>query len=131
VLAAMLHLDRLRQPERFGPWLAGIGLNVCRVWLRERTRWIASSEVPEGALASAEGDPVDLAVAADVAARVQSAVGALPPGQRAAVALHYLGGLTQAEAAGALGVELGAVKTRLHKARGTLRRSLAMEGSMA
>src|SRR5690242_9132131 len=35
-LEAMLSLDRLRRPERFGSWLAGIGLNVCRRMLRRR-----------------------------------------------------------------------------------------------
>ena len=38
VLHGILSLDRLRRPERFGPWLAGIGLNICRRWLRERLR---------------------------------------------------------------------------------------------
>jgi RNA polymerase sigma-70 factor (ECF subfamily) len=35
VLQAFVCLDRLRQPERFGPWLAGIGLNTCRRMLRD------------------------------------------------------------------------------------------------
>ena len=34
VVQAMLDLDSLRQPDRFGSWLAGIGLNVCRHLLR-------------------------------------------------------------------------------------------------
>ena len=38
VLLALTSLDRLRQPDRFGSWLCGIGLNVCRRWLRERSR---------------------------------------------------------------------------------------------
>src|SRR5687767_6747044 len=37
-LQAMLDLGRLRRPERFGPWLAGIGLNVCRRWRRASQR---------------------------------------------------------------------------------------------
>jgi RNA polymerase sigma-70 factor (ECF subfamily) len=37
ILQALLHLDRLRRPERFGQWLAGIGLNVCRVAIRRRS----------------------------------------------------------------------------------------------
>src|ERR1035437_6712477 len=37
-LQAMLNLDRLRDKSRFGPWLCGIGLNLCRRWLRERSR---------------------------------------------------------------------------------------------
>src|SRR5262245_11938190 len=35
-LQALLGLDGLRSPERFGSWLAGIGLNVCHRWLRQR-----------------------------------------------------------------------------------------------
>src|SRR5437899_11921813 len=35
-LQALLSLDRLRRPERFGSWLGGIGLNVCRHWLQAR-----------------------------------------------------------------------------------------------
>src|SRR6059036_3338987 len=34
ILHAFLSLDRLREPPRFGAWLAGIGLNICRRWLR-------------------------------------------------------------------------------------------------
>src|SRR5215217_3110403 len=30
------HLGELRQPEQFGPWLVGIGANVCRMWRRSR-----------------------------------------------------------------------------------------------
>jgi DNA-directed RNA polymerase specialized sigma24 family protein len=38
LVAALGGLDRLRQPDRFGPWLAGIGRNLCRRRLRERGR---------------------------------------------------------------------------------------------
>src|SRR5829696_8940751 len=38
VLQAMVGLDRLERPERFGAWLGGIGLNVCRRWRRDRVR---------------------------------------------------------------------------------------------
>jgi DNA-directed RNA polymerase specialized sigma24 family protein len=37
-LHAFLSLDRLRRPERFGPWLVGIGLNICRRWQCQRAR---------------------------------------------------------------------------------------------
>src|SRR5262245_3915806 len=127
VLTAMLRLDRLRRPERFGAWLAGIGLNFCRLWLRQRARglesWEACADRPEPP--DDAPDPAEQAAVADVAARVRAAVAALPRGQRAAVLLHYLAGLSQAEAAATLGVELGAVKTRLHKARLALRAPLS------
>ena len=68
--------------------------------------------------------PVAIGETAEVRAWIDWAVAGLPPVQRVAVILHYLAGLTQAETATLLGVEMGAVKTRLHKARATLRREL-------
>jgi RNA polymerase sigma factor (sigma-70 family) len=117
VLQAMLGLDRLREPSRFGPWLAGIGLNVCRHLLRRRP---ALPWLPEAAPA----DPQELAEAAEVVVRVREAVAALPAGQRRAVTLFYLAGLSQGEVAAALGIDVGAVKGRLHKARRALRARL-------
>jgi RNA polymerase sigma-70 factor (ECF subfamily) len=117
VIQAMLGLRRLRDPERFGSWLVGIGLNVCRHLLRRRPAvW---------PLAEAAADPQELAEAAELAARVRDAVAALPAGQRRAVTLFYLAGLSQREVAAVLGVDVGAVKTRLHKARRSLRGRLA------
>src|SRR5437763_3411877 len=37
-LHAMLNLDRLHDKSRLGPWLCGVGLNLCRRWLRDRSR---------------------------------------------------------------------------------------------
>ena len=129
VLQAMLGLDQLRRPERFGAWLAGIGLNVCRRWLRDRSRHIWSWEEMQGGWQAlqpndCQSGPEELAQANDLAARVRHAVADLPHGQRAAVMLFYLSGLTYAETAAVLGIEVGAVKTRLHKARKTLRGQL-------
>lgn len=128
-LQAFLGLDRLRRAERFGPWLHGIGLNISRRWLAYRSRDSWSWEALYGGRhvtePSAPGnDPEVLAEEADLRARVQRAVACLPRGQRDAVLLSYLAGLTQAETAALLGIEVGAVKTRLHKARRALRREL-------
>jgi RNA polymerase sigma factor (sigma-70 family) len=126
VVQALLGLDRLREPDRFGPWLAGIGLNVCRHLLRERSAraWSPEAVVDERALDGALADPQELAEAAELVARVRRAVAALPHGQRDAVTLFYLSGLTQREVAAALGIDVGAVKGRLHKARRALRQRL-------
>jgi RNA polymerase sigma factor (sigma-70 family) len=120
VVAAMLSLGALRDDARFGAWLVGIGLNTSRHLLRERR---ATGPPPEDAPA----EPVDLDGALDAAraaARIRRAIAALPPGQRDAVELFYLAGLTAAETAAHLGVPESAVKTRLHKGRATLRRRL-------
>lgn len=135
-LTAFLNLDRLRDADRFGPWLGGIGLNICRRLLRERSRdgwsWEAlhggrrEPEIPDEA-----PGPEELAEAADIAARTRDAIAVLPPGQRAAVVLFYLSDLTYAETADLLGVEVSAVKARLHKARRSLHRQFSdMEAEM-
>lgn len=114
VVTAMLSLDRLRDDDRFGAWLVGIGLNACRAQLR--------GPGPLTYAVSADAaDPVELVEQREVAVLVRAAIGELPRGQREAVTLYYLAGLTQAEAAEHLGIPPGAVKTRLHKARATLR----------
>jgi RNA polymerase sigma factor (sigma-70 family) len=120
MLTAMLALARLRDDDRFGAWLAGIGLNAVRHLLRDRR----AQAPPAPDVAVDGGDPDAALDAAGIAARIRRAIATLPPGQRDAVALYYLAGLTHAEAAEHLGVPPGAVKTRLHKARATLRRRL-------
>jgi RNA polymerase sigma-70 factor (ECF subfamily) len=127
-LQALLSLDRLRRGDRFGPWLGGIALNICRRWLREqRDDWswealAGGRRMPEPA--DPAPDPTSWLEKQDLAARVRRAVDDLPRGQRAAVLLVYLAGLTHSETAALLGVEAGAVKARLHKARARLRREL-------
>ncbi|HTU85690.1 MAG TPA: bifunctional nuclease domain-containing protein [Solirubrobacteraceae bacterium] len=125
VLRAMLGLDRLADPSRFGAWLVGIGLNVCRsllgVLIRE-TNSIDQSCLID--LIAPDPDPAAAAETGELAAGIWAAVADLPVGQRTAVALFYLAGLTHSEIADELGTSPGAVKTRLHKARAALRAPL-------
>ncbi len=126
-LAALLNLDRLRRPDRFGPWLCGIALNVARRWLRAESRGKAHL----GRLATLDRDGVDprptpeeRALDGELATALQRALAGLPPGQRAAVRLFYLEELSGGEVADVLATTTGAVKSRLHKARVSLRRQL-------
>jgi RNA polymerase sigma factor (sigma-70 family) len=116
VLTAMLSLHRLRQPSSFGPWLVGIGLNACRTQLRGSDPLTAAQVRGSDPLT-----PEEIVESHEIAALVRNAIAELPKGQREAVALYYLAGLTQTEAAEHLGIPPGAVKTRLHKARASLR----------
>lgn len=132
IVTALGGLDRLREPASFGPWLAGIGLNAGRRSLRGRRADHSLDELLGGTDGGWPADPGPspeaVVEAAEVAARVAAAVAALPPGQARAVASFYLAGLSYAETAEHLGVPVGAVRTRLHKARGTLRTALAELG---
>jgi RNA polymerase sigma factor (sigma-70 family) len=114
-LQAFLALDRLRDPDRFAGWLAGIVHNVCRA-LRRRAPVTLLPDWPEplhptsaGGLPSAE----DL----DRADALRAAVAVLPTGQRRAVTLHYYADVP----AGQVGEAPGAARASLHKARLKLR----------
>lgn len=121
VVAALVNLDRLRDPARFGAWFAGIALNVARRWRREAVA-VAPSLVDRPA---ADADPSEAAEAADLARDVRRAVASLPPGQREAVLAFYWGDQSHLEAAARLGITAGAVKSRLHQARTNLMPRLA------
>jgi RNA polymerase sigma factor (sigma-70 family) len=122
-LVGWLQLDRLREPERFGAWLAGIGRMLALRELRERAgardRLTADGALPDRAAEGRE-DPVERALAGERAAELAAAISALPPGQRDAVVLFHLADLPQRAVAARLGTAPGAVRTRLHKARAAL-----------
>jgi RNA polymerase sigma factor (sigma-70 family) len=128
-LQAWLGLDGLRDARQFGPWLAGIGLNLARRRLRttalEPWSWEAmfGGKLVREPIENAAG-PDECAETDELARTVRAAVADLPRGQRAAVLLVYLSGLSYRETAAALGIPVGAVKTRLHKGRRALQRRL-------
>lgn len=117
-ITAMLSLGRLRAPDRFSAWFCGITLNVARSWLRQ-----LRDELPATAVDGADAGPgpAERAEAAELAAVIRAAIAGLAPGQRDAVFLFYLQGLTHREVAAELAISTGAVKARLHQARAALR----------
>jgi RNA polymerase sigma factor (sigma-70 family) len=124
-LVAWLQLDRLRDADRFGAWLAGIGrmlsLRVRRT--APSPRVFTDGEHAEH-VADERDDPLARVLAAERAHELAAAIASLPPGQRDAVVLFHLAELPQTEVALRLGTRQGAVSTRLHKARAALRAHL-------
>jgi len=117
-VSAMTGLDRLRSPERFGAWFCGIALNVARRWLRQLRQESVGLQTDD--LVSGSPGPAELAEIADLANRVRAAIATLPGGQRDAILLFYLQGLSHREVAAELRISTGAVKARLHQARAAL-----------
>ena len=114
-LQAFIALDRLRDPDRFAGWLAGIVLNVCRR-LQRRAPVTLLPDWPEPVHpASADGLPC--AEDLDRADALREAVAGLPAGQRQAVVLHYYADLPP----GQIAESPGAARASLHKARLRLR----------
>jgi RNA polymerase sigma-70 factor, ECF subfamily len=131
-VAALLGMAGLRDPERFGSWLVGIGLNLCRRRLRA-DNWLRSEATLPGGIQLDQWtepmpDPATVAEERELQSRIARAIAELPRGQREAVVAFCVGGFTYAETASALGITVGAVKTRLHKARERLRAQLSSEG---
>ena len=69
--------------------------------------------------------PLEAAVRSDEAERLHSSISALPASFRLPLVLKEIEGLTVAEVSEILGIGEATVKTRLHRARLTLRRDLA------
>jgi RNA polymerase sigma factor (sigma-70 family) len=114
-LRAFIALDRLRDPDRFAGWLAGIVLNVCR-GLQRRAPVTLLPDWPEP-LHPAAADGLPSAEDLDRADALREAVADLPAGQRQAVALHYYADLPP----GQIAESAGAARASLHKARLRLR----------
>lgn len=126
-IRAFLNLDRLRDPARFGAWLAGIGANVARMWLRARqpagTSWEALSD--DQAQPRGNGLSPDEQVALrELQGEVLTALEALSTANRDAARLHYLDHRSYREIAERLRIPEKTVKSRLHKARQQLRKRL-------
>lgn len=134
-LQAFLTLNRLRDPERFGAWLYGIVVNLCRMRLRARRATYRLEDWDGGRVASgfraSEMPPSPEAVyeIRELHQRLLRAIEHLPDEQRAAVRWHYLDGLPLAEIAALSGAPLGTVKARLHRARERLQIELAQRDS--
>ena len=112
LVAVMRDLRGLREPERLVPWARRIAAREAIRHAR-RARSGPRADVPLAELPA----PGDAALAADVRRVLEM----LAPEQRAILVLRDLEGLGEAEAAAELGVALGTVKSRLHRARAAFR----------
>jgi RNA polymerase sigma-70 factor (ECF subfamily) len=120
-----------RGESAFGTWLHRVTVNVCLTALRRRSRARATGMVAGGTPFALPGDeteltptsssPSELAETADLLARSETALAALPEDARAVVVLRDLEGLSTREVAELLGVTETVVKVRLHRAHARLR----------
>lgn len=108
-----------------GGWLRRIATNLC-LDRKRRTKFVADGEVPD----RADDTPAADAIIDEQrrAAGIASAMQQLPDRQRAAIVLTYYEGVSNAEAAAALGVGVKALESLLVRARQGLSRSLAAQG---
>lgn len=115
---------RLQDERAFPAWAYRI---VSRACAKQVSRKVQQRKVAQALASEPSPHPQDADARID-GQRLRMAVRALPPDQRAAVALFHFEELSVAEVAIALDVPTGTVKTRLMHARRKLR--AAMEGEI-
>ncbi|HXN47120.1 MAG TPA: sigma-70 family RNA polymerase sigma factor [Bryobacteraceae bacterium] len=123
-----IHQARARFDPRcgFGPWARRIATNLAIGHLGvRRTETEFSDDAPP---ASARSSPPDPAVSADVRQKVAEAFGKLPAKLRAAATLAMIEEEPYTEIGAALGISVGAVKSRVFRATRLLRKSLIGAG---
>ena len=96
----------------------GIARNAALDELRRRKRTAAPIDEVEDQAGGSVEDAAELAIRRDV---VRAALAGLEPRERDLVALKFMGGLTNAEIAGVLGVSESNAGTRLHRTLTKLR----------
>lgn len=121
----------------FKSWLLRIVVNACYDQLRRRQRHPSESLEALAESGATAVDPPDsapgpelAALSGERAAVIQRALGGLAVDQRLVVALCDVQGLSYEEAAVALEVAVGTVKSRLSRARANLRDELAASGEL-
>jgi RNA polymerase sigma-70 factor (ECF subfamily) len=125
--------DRFRRRSTFRTWLYSLARNVCHNQMRRHRRFARGRAdlQPETALAGlADGRPGPDARCerSEAAQRVGAAVRRLPERLRAVLLLREWEDLSYPEIASVLGVPVGTVRSRLHKAREVLAGQLGDAG---
>jgi RNA polymerase sigma factor (sigma-70 family) len=127
-VAVVRGLQRLRQPERFAPWLFTIARRTVADHLRQvYTAPLDASAVEDDAVA----DEDDLLGTVLTTMEIEAGLSGLPPLEREVLILFHLQDLPLASCAQVLGVPPGTVKSRLHRARRMVRDVLIERGYQA
>lgn len=124
-VAVVRGLPRLREPDRFAPWLFTIARRTVADHLREAYK-APQTSVEEADVAA--DDSLDSLSGLLTTMEIESGLSELPPLEREVMILFHLQDLPLAACAEVLGVPPGTVKSRLHRARRTLRKILTERG---
>jgi RNA polymerase sigma-70 factor, ECF subfamily len=109
-------LPGLKRLDAFRAWSYKVVVSHALALARRRPHAVPLDAIAERQIRFERGDALDL----------YRALAALTPVQRAAVLLHYYGGLRSGEIAAALGVSPSTVRFHLMLARRSLRKALAV-----
>lgn len=130
-LQALSHLDSFRRTSRFYTWLYRIAYNCAVGCVRRRKRAVSMESLTDeyGDAFVAKVDAPDAnACREDDVAILRKALQQLSPEYREPLILREIEGANYEQIAEILGVPIGTVRSRLHRARATLREILERSG---
>ncbi len=136
LMTVVQKIGTFKHEAKFSSWIYRIAANAAYERVRSRRSRLETSLEPLLPVFDDEGRHVarvqdwskgldDPAVAAEVRSALERGIGRLPEEYRTVLVLRDVEGLTNEDVAGALGLTLAAVKSRLHRARLALRQQLA------
>lgn len=134
---AYTKLDQLVGIDEVGPWLARVQYNLFiderRRYARERLIIVAEGEMPAGGIGALAGsdDPAENAVKHERLAALERALDKLSDEHHIVILLHDTEGYKLEEIHGLIGVPVGTIKSRLHRARARLREILDADGTFS
>ena len=129
---AYTHLDQFEERSQFSTWLTRIAVNEA-IARRQKRRTVLSmtgnfeerGESVAETKASSQPTPEHQAYAQELQRVLEEAVDELPETYRAVFMLREIEGLSTSETGEGLGLGEETVKTRLHRARAMIRRSVS------
>lgn len=130
-------LDELVRLDEPGSWLCRVMYNLFvdqhRRYARQRVQLVEEGALPGDGIAGLAGrdDPADDAERADKLKRLDLALQKLSEEHRLCVLLHDTEGYKLKEIQELIGVPIGTVKSRLHRARARLREILEADGTFS
>jgi len=117
------HLSEFLGRAKFSTWLTKIAVYEALRRARRQSKFDGLETIIGTAIAGS-GDPETLAYRDEMRVALERAIYTLPDGYRTVLVLRLVEGLDVADTAEALEIGQEAVKTRLHRARGMLRKEL-------
>ncbi len=128
LLAAFRGLREFRGQAQLSTWLYQIARSFCQKRHRRGTgepvQTVSLDQAEVRAIPTASADPHAKAQAREIAELLQAAILSLPESHRELLVLRDVEGLSAEEAAEVVGIQVGALKSRLHRARMELRQRL-------
>ncbi len=132
MLRAFRRLDSFRGASKFSTWLYAIAVHVCLDELRKRKTTYSLELLRESGWDVPDTAPelYEQMETKERRRKLRDAISLLPPEFRAPQVLVDLQGLSYQEAAQALGLPLGTVKSRVSRARQALMKTLLDNGEL-